>query len=163
MLSSLQARLPQSSADYALLARRSGIVLGSCVVLIFTWQHMARTRGWKYRPSEIILSADAKVRWCFGKIGEFIARASNAALPDLGELGKTAEDLVEPTFRLLSAPLQIVIGYWEAASRLSTRPWLIGFSSLTLIAAILVARAMGLHNKIIALVEKVWKPKTQSS
>ena len=106
-----------------------GLGIGS-----FVWEHIARKRDSNIKPSVGIAWCSKQSKAFFNCIGSFLAKLSSFyTYINLSDFLQTAHDISKPTMSLLWSPYQLIKGYCTTALTYSSKTYLVGFGSLTLL------------------------------
>jgi hypothetical protein len=130
-------------------------VLGTGVVL-FLWQHVARTQGWTVKPSIGFQKfADGSV-WAWEKTGRLAAYVSSyLTYLNFGEMANSLQELALPVGEVLQSPLAFFKGYAGLAMQYKY-PVLVGFGSMGIMGVLAflghrygwVASLVGLYHRM---------------
>lgn len=106
-----------------------GLFFALAIGILF-WEHFGRKYGSNYRPSIGLDSLSNKSRNLFCAFGRKCAWISSYLTQiDLKEIGMTIEDVITPTWNLLTSPFYMIYGYVHTAATYGKKQWMVYFGS----------------------------------
>lgn len=112
-------------------------ILGGLSVVLFAWEHYARTNKKEMKPSVAFTWCAKTSKSIFNWVGTWLAKLSSFyTWINLTEIALTAVDFFKPIWSLLWSPLQVLKGYGTIAATYANKTSLIWLGSITLLTVI---------------------------
>ncbi len=125
-----------------------GGLLISTVIGTLTWEHIGRKRDIRYRPSVGLDFVSVKSRKLFRALGTKCAWLSSYLTQiDLKEIGVTINDVMKPTWDLVTSPFCAISGYVRTAAGYGRKQWMIYAGSA--LSIILLSYGLYRYNEYI--------------
>jgi len=100
--------------EMQLVSKRTLIGGAGVGLVIFGWEHVARINGCRFKPSVGLAKCQYYAECGWTEMGKLVACISSFYnLINIGELGETAKDLVNPTIGLTTSFMEFFTGYSE--------------------------------------------------